>query len=96
MGYTITRVHGGLLYEERTDLFESFVETHLKGKLEASKDCAPGEAASLCAEARERYGIAIDPRAIKRNPGKCAISKLSLNSLSRLGQALTKHGGADA
>jgi hypothetical protein len=87
IGYTIYKVHEVHLYERRSDLFKSYVETFLKIKVESSK---PPEGITKCIEEhRARFGIELDPvkLAEPENKGMRSLAKLALNNLwGKMGQ----------
>jgi hypothetical protein len=78
-GYRVLRVHEALLFTPRSDMFKSYIATHLRGKLEASGELTPEQHAEKSEICRARYGFELGE--CSDNPGARGVSKLFLNSL---------------
>lgn len=78
-GYKITRIYKIHKYQHSKDMFKEFINVHLKGKIESNGRIEdPEKLAAFKAECKELYGFEIDDPV--DNPGRKAISKLSLNT----------------
>lgn len=78
-GYKITRIYEIQKYKHSKEMFKEFINVHLKGKIESNGRIEdPEKLAAFKVECKERYGFDIDDPV--DNPGRKAISKLSLNT----------------
>ena len=72
-------------FKKRSDnLFSNFINALYKGKLEASgfpdNVTTSEEKLEYLAEIREQEGIELDVDKIAKNPGRCQMCKILLNS----------------
>jgi hypothetical protein len=86
-GYKVTRIYRALCYEERTDLFKTYVEKFLKIKLESSGMPKNIDWETFQEEHEQKLGIRLEQDKMLKNTGLRVMSKLLLNSLwGKLGQ----------
>ncbi|XP_068720877.1 uncharacterized protein [Montipora capricornis] len=95
-GYVIQHVHEVWHFDQqRTGLFQSYVDTWLQIKEEASgwpEGCTtPAQKQAHIDAYYAREGIRLDPAKIEKNPGLRALAKMMLNSMwGKFGQRINK------
>lgn len=80
VGYTITKIHKSLSFEETNGLFQDYIATFLKIKTE-SAGYDGDNIEDYVKEYEMKCGVKLDINNIKKNAGRKALAKMCLNSL---------------
>jgi len=80
VGYTITKIHKSLSFEETSGLFQDYISTFLKIKTE-SAGYDGDNIEEYVREYEMKCGVKLNTSNIKKNAGRKALAKMCLNSL---------------